>query len=71
VDDLYERLNHVKYQDGNLCVNGLRNFIATLQLFSGFNSTRFERPRDVGLLWCKMKLYAIASCCAVVIGSHL
>jgi hypothetical protein len=25
VDDLYERLNHVKYQDGNLCVDGLRN----------------------------------------------
>jgi hypothetical protein len=25
VDDLYGRLNHVKYQDGTLCVDGLRN----------------------------------------------
>jgi tetratricopeptide (TPR) repeat protein len=25
VDDVYERLIHVKYRDGNLCVDGLRN----------------------------------------------
>jgi hypothetical protein len=25
VDDLYERLNHVNYREGNLCVDGRRN----------------------------------------------
>jgi hypothetical protein len=38
VDDLYERLNHVKYQDGTLCVDGLRNEELVLPVFLSVGS---------------------------------